>query len=106
MAKVHVKRGDQVQVVSGDDRGKKGKILSVQPKTGKVLVDGVNIQKKHARPTQTNPQGGVVEAPGPIDSSNVMVVCPSCHKTSRVSRERSANGEVTRQCKRCGKTID
>ncbi len=106
MGKVHVKSGDQVQILTGEDRGKKGKILEVLPKSGKVLVDGMNIQKKHARPTQSNSQGGIIERPGPIDASNVALVCPSCHKATRSGQDRSATGEVTRKCKQCGKAID
>lgn len=105
MAKVHVKSGDQVEILTGEDRGKKGKVLEVNPKTGKIYVEGINIQKKHARPTQSNPQGGVVERPGPIAASNVQLVCPSCNKPTRQVRERSANGETTRKCKHCEKAI-
>src|SRR5690554_2268584 len=106
MAKIHVKRGDTVAILSGDSRGKKGKVLEVRPGTGKVIVEGVNMQKRHTRPTQTNPQGGIIEKPGPIDASNVAVVCPSCKNATRVSRERQANGKLERHCKKCSKSID
>ena len=106
MAKVHVKSNDQVQIISGEDRGKKGRVLSVNPKTGKVIVEGINIQTKHTRPTQSNPQGGVVERPGPIDASNVQLVCPSCRKTTRPIRERTSSGELVRKYRRCQKAID
>ena|SRR5690554_1007068 len=106
MTKVHVKRGDTVTVLTGVSHGKRGKVLEVQPKTGKAFIDGVNLQKKHMKPSQTNPQGGIIEAPGPIDASNVALVCPSCKKPTKVRRERHANGEVERQCKKCGKAID
>lgn len=106
MAKIHVKSGDRVQILSGNDRGKNGKVLDVNPKTGKVFVEGVNIKKKHARPTQSNPQGGIVDMPGPVDASNVAIVCPSCRKATRVARERSANGDLSRKCKHCAKAID
>ncbi|MGB4140834.1 MAG: 50S ribosomal protein L24, partial [Limnochordia bacterium] len=69
MTKVHVKSGDQVEILTGNDRGKRGRVLQVYPKTGKVIVEGINIQKKHTRPTQSNPQGGIIERPGPIDAS-------------------------------------
>lgn len=105
MSKVHVKSGDRVQVLTGEDAGKRGKVLEVLTRSGRVIVDGVNIQKKHTRPTQTNPQGGIVEKPGPIHASNVALVCPSCNKPTRVRRERS-DGKVTRLCKRCGKAFD
>ncbi|MDI9441319.1 MAG: 50S ribosomal protein L24 [Bacillota bacterium] len=105
MAKMHVRRDDTVAVISGEDRGKKGKILEVYPKTGRVIVDGVNIQKKHTRPTQQNPQGGIIEKPGPISASNVALVCPSCKEPTRVKRVRQ-DGNLIRHCKKCGKAID
>jgi len=104
--KVHVKKDDTVHVLSGEDVGKTGKVLEVLPKEGRVVVDGINIIKKHARPTRQNPQGGVIEQPGPIQASNVMVVCPSCNAPTRVSHRRSAGSEAVRVCKRCGKSID
>jgi len=105
MAKIHVKRGDVVTVISGEGRGKRGKVLEVHPKSGRVIVDGVNIQKKHTRPTQTNPQGGIIEKPGPIDASNVALYCSNCKAPVKVKRVRNANGELERQCKKCAKTI-
>lgn len=106
LRKVHVKKDDQVEVIRGEDAGKRGKVLQVFRKEGRIVVEGVNIQKRHTRPTRTNPQGGVVEKPGPIDSSKVMVVCPGCDKPTRVERKRSPDGDLTRLCKRCGKMID
>jgi len=102
----HVKKNDLVQVLSGVDKGKTGKVLEVLPKKGRVVVDGVNIIKKHTRPTRTNPSGGVIERPGPIHASNVMVVCPSCNKPTRTGRSRTSGQEPARICKRCGKSID
>lgn len=104
--KLHVKKDDTVQVLSGDDVGKTGKVLEVRPKEGRIIVDGVNIIKKHTRPTRQNPQGGVIERPGPISASNVMVVCPSCNTPTRIARRRSDGQQVERICKRCGKSID
>lgn len=104
--KVHVRKDDLVQVLSGEDAGKTGKVLEVLPKKGRVVVDGINIIKKHARPTRTNPQGGVIERPGPIHASNVMLVCPGCKAPTRVSRRREEGKEAVRVCKRCGKPID
>ncbi|HHX01091.1 MAG TPA: 50S ribosomal protein L24 [Firmicutes bacterium] len=106
MAKVHVKSGDQVEILTGDDRGKRGRVLHVYPKTGKVIVEGINIQKKHTRPTQSNPQGGIIERPGPVDVSNVQLVCPSCRKATRPVRDRDQNGKLTRKCRHCSKAID
>lgn len=104
--KVHVKKGDQVQVLWGVDKGKTGKVLEVRPSEGRVIIDGVNILKRHTRPSRQNPQGGVVEQPGPIYSSKVALVCPACDKPTRYKVERSADGEPTRVCRHCGKSID
>lgn len=104
--RLRVKKGDQVQVVSGDDAGKTGKVLEVIPRKGRVVVEGINIVKKHARPTRQNPQGGVIEQPGSIHASNVMLVCPSCKAPTRVGVRRSEGKAAERICKRCGKPID
>lgn len=103
--KVHVKKDDQVAVISGADKGKQGKVLEARPRENRVVVEGVNIQKRHMRPSRTNPQGGVVERPGPIAAANVQVVCPKCKEPARMRRQR-AEGGVVRQCTRCGNDID
>lgn len=104
--KVHVRKGDTVQVMTGEDVGKTGKILEVYPARQRVVVEGVNVRKKHMRPTQTNPQGGVVDKPGPVHVSNVMLVCPNCSQPARTGRSKAADGSVVRSCRRCGKDID
>jgi len=104
--KVHVKKGDTVQVRTGVDAGKRGKVIEVQPKKGRVIVDGMNLVKKHTKPGPANRTGGVIERPAPIPSSRVQLVCPSCSKPTRVGRKRTPSGGVERVCKRCGKTID
>src|SRR5438034_8155017 len=73
---VHVKKGDMVEVIAGRQRGKRGKVLKVLPKHGKVIIEGVNVVKRHTKPTQKMPQGGVVEKEAPVYSSRVMMVCP------------------------------
>ena len=103
--KVHVKKGDRVYVLTGEERGKSGKILRVMPKKNRVIIDGINMMKKHTRPTPTNTQGGIIESPAPMDASKVMLVCPHCDKPSRVQRQRDPNG-VVRICKRCDRPID
>lgn len=105
MNKVHVKKGDTVAVLSGNDKGKKGKVLRVDHKKGRVVVENLNMVKKHMRPTQENPQGGIVSIPAPMHSSKVMVVCPSCGQPSRVKREVRDDAKV-RICKKCEKVID
>lgn len=105
--KVHVRKGDLVKVIAGNERGKTGRVLRVIPKENRVVVEGLNIRKKHAKPTPSNPQGGIIEIPAPIHASNVQLVCPHCDRAVRVRRERSADGKnVTRICKKCGKSID
>ncbi|MGM0507892.1 MAG: 50S ribosomal protein L24 [Fusobacteriota bacterium] len=103
--KIHVKKGDMVKVISGNDKGKTGKVIKVIPKKGKVVVDGINIVKKHLKPTQMNPQGGVVEKPAPFYSSNVMLFCESCGKATRVGKKILEDGSKVRECKKCGEVL-
>lgn len=104
--KPHVRKGDVVAVLRGRDAGKRGKVLEVYPAELRAVVDGVNIVKRHVRPNRENPQGGVVEQPGKIHLSNLMIVCPSCDRPSRVRHSRAQDGTRTRICARCGKSID
>lgn len=99
--KIHVKKGDLVMVITGKDAGKKGKVLEVIPKKGRVVVEKVNIVKRHTRPSQANPQGGILEKEAPIHSSNVMLFCPECNSVTRVSIKETEAGKV-RVCKKCG----
>lgn len=103
--KVHVKKDDVVHILSGEDAGKTGKVLQVLPKEGRVVVEGVNIRKKHTRPTRQNMQGGVIEQPGPLAAAKVMLVCPHCQTPAKVRIERTEQERV-RVCKRCQKRID
>lgn len=105
MAKLHVRKGDKVLVLSGKDKGKKGKILTASPSEGTVVVEGVNIVKKHARATQRM-QAGIREQEAPIYSAKVMVVCPSCHKATRIQKTVLKDGSRTRACKKCGESLD
>ncbi|MDW7651543.1 MAG: 50S ribosomal protein L24 [Bacillota bacterium] len=105
MAKLHVKKGDKVLVLSGKDKGKKGKVLSALPAEGKVVVEGVNIVKKHTRPQQQT-QGGILEQEAAIQSAKVMVVCPSCQQASRVKKTVLKDGSRARACRKCGETLD
>ena len=102
MSKMSVKKGDQVVVLSGKDKGKQGEVLVAKPAEGKVVVEGVAIVKKAQRPTAMNQQGGIVEQEAAIDVSNVMLVCPSCGKPTRVGHGKDAEGKKTRICKKCG----
>ncbi len=103
---IHVKKGDTVEVIAGRQRGKRGKVLQVRPKHGTLIVEGVNILKRHSKPTQKLPQGGVVEKEGPLYSSRVMLVCPKCSKAARVGHGYLADGTKVRVCKRCGEHLE
>jgi large subunit ribosomal protein L24 len=104
--RVHVRRGDMVAVLGGKERGKRGKVLRVVPAAGRVLVEHVNMIKKHQRPTQKLRQGGIIEREGFIHLSNVMVVCGKCDRPSRTGAQALADGRKVRVCKRCGESID
>jgi large subunit ribosomal protein L24 len=106
MQHVHVRRGDTVAVISGRERGKRGKVLRVLPAGGRVLVEKINMMKKHQRPTQKLRQGGIIERESPLALSNVLVVCARCDKPSRSGIKRLADGRKLRICKRCGESID
>lgn len=103
--KLHVKKGDTVVVIAGKDAGKKGTILSVDTKAGRVYVDKVNIVKRHTKPTQAAPQGGIVEKEAAIDSSNVMLYCSKCSRPVRIAKEIVA-GKSVRKCAKCGQVFD
>ena len=102
MPKMNVKKGDQVEVLSGKDKGARGEVLRALPSEGKVVVEGVAIVKRHTKPNQLNQQGGIGEKPAAIDVSNVALVCPSCGKATRVGHEVNAEGKKVRVCKKCG----
>ncbi len=100
-----IKREDFVYIIAGKDKGRKGKVLQVIPKKQRVIVEGVNIVKKHQKPTQTT-QGGIIEKPAPIHVSNVMLVCPKCGKPTRVGFTFLEDGTKVRMCKKCKEIID
>lgn len=104
-AKLHVKKGDTVLVLSGKDKGKKGKVLAAFPDKEKVVVEGVNLVKKHTRASK-NVQAGIHEQAAPIYSAKVMVICPNCHKPSRVKKLVQKDGSRVRACKKCGEALD
>ncbi|MCD5405296.1 MAG: 50S ribosomal protein L24 [Desulfotomaculum sp.] len=105
MHKMHVRKGDIVVVITGKDAGKKGKILEAQPKKNRVVVEGVNIVKRHMKPTRAVPQGGIIEKPAPIHVSNVMLFCSKCNRPVRVGKKILPDGKKERVCKKCGAVI-
>ena len=103
--KLHVRKGDTVVVLAGKDKGKQGKVVAAFPKKSRVTVEGVNQVKRHTKPSQKNPQGGIVEKEAPIASSNVMIICPACKKPKRKKKVAVGDG-FARACKKCGEVID
>lgn len=104
--KVHVRKGDTVKIIRGKDAGKKGKVLEVQPARNRVIVENVNKVKRHTRPTQGAPQGGIVEREAPIHASNVLLVCGRCNEPTRLGRKFLEDGKKVRYCKKCGEVVD
>lgn len=98
------KKGDTVLIISGKDRGKKGKILQVFPKDDRILVEGVNSRKKHRKPKKTGEKGQIVTLSGPIMASNAQIVCTKCGKASRIGY-KIVGEEKIRTCKKCGEKI-
>lgn len=101
---MRIKKSDKVKIIHGKDSGKEGKVLRVFKNEGKVVVEGANIAKKHARPKKEGQKGQRVEVAMPIDASNVMLVCPHCGKATRVGY-KATDGKKSRICKKCEKEI-
>jgi large subunit ribosomal protein L24 len=99
-----IKKGDNVKIISGKDRGKTGKVLRVFPEAGKALVEGLNLVKKHVRPRKQGEKGQRVSVPAAIDISSIMLVCPKCSKSSRVGYKISGKDKF-RICKKCGSEV-
>ena len=103
--KMHVRKGDTVLVLSGKDKGKEGKVVEALPKKAKVVIAGVNKVKRHTKPSQSNPQGGIIVKEAAMSASKVMLVCPACKKATRIKKTAVAGG-FARTCKKCGEVID
>ena len=101
---MNVKKNDTVVVLSGKDKGKKGKVLSVEPETRKVIVEGVNVASRHQKPRKQGEEGGIIKKEPPIYASKVMTLCPKCDKATRVAH-KIVDGKKVRVCKHCGAEI-
>lgn len=99
-----IKKDDTVLIISGKDQGKKGKVMEVLPQQGRVIVEGLNLRKKHVKPKKQGEKGQVVEIPGPVDISNVKLICPKCKKPVRVGYKIEGDKKF-RMCKKCKQTI-
>lgn len=104
MNKMHIKKGDEVMIISGKDKGKKGKILEVSPKEQKVIIENRNMVTKHVKPKKQGQLGGIVKAEGAIYACKVMPVCPKCDKPTRVGHDMK-NDKKIRVCKKCGAAL-
>ena len=102
----HLKKDDKVKVVTGKDNGKIGKVLRVLKKKERVLVENINIIKRHTRPSAQNRQGGIVESEAPIHWSNVMLMCNKCITPVRIKMKRLDDGKKVRMCGNCNEVID
>ena len=105
MNKIKLKKGDTVKILNGKDSGKSGQILVVFNKINRATVKGIHMQKKHVKPTQSNPTGGIIEINKKIDISNMAVICPSCGKYTRVGYKLDKESKI-RICKKCQKSLE
>lgn len=103
---MHIKKNDFVTVQAGRDKGKTGRVLRVYPREGLAVVEKVGVVKKHSRPTQKDPRGGVVEIEKPVRVSRLMVVCMQCRKPTRLKRMRLESGDKVRVCRHCNEQMD
>ncbi|KAA3661859.1 MAG: 50S ribosomal protein L24 [Calditrichaeota bacterium] len=104
---MHIRKGDQVVVISGDDKGKRGKVLKVYPKTNRVIIEGVGMIKRHMRPSQQYPNGGIIEKEAPIHASNAMIISPTSNEPTRVSKKvMEGEGKPSRKRVRYSKKFD
>ncbi len=104
-AKLHVKKGDNVMVISGKDKGKTGKVVGVSAKEGKVIVEKINIATKHLKPRQQGQMGSIVKVEAPMYASKVMLVCPECGKATRLAHGLDKDGKKMRRCTHCNATF-
>ncbi len=96
-----IKKGDSVKIISGKDKGRSGKILRVYPKEGLVLIEGLNLRKRHRRPRKAGEKGSIVQFPAPMASSKIMPICPSCSNAVRIGFKVLEDGSRKRICKKC-----
>ena len=101
-----IRKGDTVEVIAGRDRGLRGTVERTVPETGRVVVEGVNVRKRHARPRAVGQPAGIIEFNAPMDVSNLMLVCPHCGARVRVGFRSGQDGVKRRHCRKCGESLD
>ena len=102
---MHIKTNDTVIILAGRDKGKQGKVMSADPKSGKVLVEGINVAKRHKKPRKQGEPGGIITKETPIYASKVMRICPRCNKPTRPEHRIDEDGKKSRICKKCESDI-
>ncbi len=103
---MYIKKGDTVKVISGNDRGKVGKVISVDTLKRMVIVEKVHVAKKHTKPSNTNPTGGIIEKTLPVSVSNVLLFCKNCNKSVRIGFRLMEDGSKVRYCRKCKEIIE
>ncbi len=103
---LNIKKNDTVLVVAGDDRGKKGRVLFVNKSDDRIVIESVNMIKKHLKPSKQQQQGGIIDKEASVNRSNVMLVCPKCDKPTKIGNKILENGDKIRDCKQCGEVIE
>lgn len=104
--RIRLRKGDTVKVIAGKDLGKTGKVLRVIPEKGRLIVEGVNFVKKHAKRTRQDRAGGIHEVETTIDASNLMLLCPKCRQATRVGHKLLGDGTKARVCRKCGEIVE
>jgi large subunit ribosomal protein L24 len=103
---MNLKKNDQVLIISGKDRGKKGKVIKALPALGKIVVDGLNKAKKHTKPTSKQPHGGILEFSQAIDASNARLICPNCAKLTHATTTQTKDQKNIRVCQKCNSALE
>lgn len=104
--KLHVKKNDMVMIIAGKDKGKSGRVSRVFADKGRIVVENLNMIKRHTRPTRTNAEGGIIEKEAPLSASNVLLLCGACNKPTRTGMRILEDGSKARFCKKCNEIVD
>ena len=102
----NIKKNDTVLVVTGREKGKRGRVLSIYPSNNRILIERINMIKKHMKPSKQYTQGGIIEKESPLHISNVMLICPKCNKPTKISSTFLQDGRKVRACKKCSEVMD
>jgi large subunit ribosomal protein L24 len=104
--RLHVKKNDMVMIIAGKDKGKSGKVARVFPDKGRLVVENLNVVKRHTRPSRANAEGGILEKEAPLSASNVLLLCGACNKPTRTGIRALEDGTKVRFCKKCNEIVD